>query len=532
MRRAAGLGASSRSTSRGADLGDVLRFIRAVTQTGYWTNQEKAELFRLAEELSGQGAGIETATGISDSGDPWFIVYDAASGDVLVHVARIAGKFVVHDMSGDLLLEGDDLRRLVNRASGVDAVELGGGYSNVVVLAALALVVDFFLNTEKADAAPAADAALPLAFTTLAVTHGQIDLPPPDTVPGDRPGNGERSHGQGQWSALPVVGESMLFKAGSERHGQITTQSALAADSIANGYGSSAVISPAALRMATEPTSLDVTGTGNGDTLLGGAGNDTLRGGGGNDRLLGGPGADLLIGGNGDDTLVGGDGRDTLDGGAGNDTLVVDAADMARGGSGADRFMVTDSLVGQWVTQTQAGKAVIFADNVKDFSFADGDSLSFAVREWQVTVDLVETGQSLVTGAGKVTSGTDGGQDQNRAIDSNGNRLTEGDKNGGVDGDGDVGVMSGDGGEFSTSMVPPSPGPLPGLVPSPPGLQVELDTDNDGIIDTIVTIRATHLAAIGQDTDLSADTNQNPPGDGSLVELTGLLPSDDTGYWG
>lgn len=58
------------------------------------------------------------------------------------------------------------------------------------------------------------------------------------------------------------------------------------------------------------------------DTLKGDIGNDTLLGGDGNDSLEGGDGNDSLNGGTGNDQLFGEAGNDTLNGGAGNDTLV------------------------------------------------------------------------------------------------------------------------------------------------------------------------------------------------------------------
>ncbi len=114
-------------------------------------------------------------------------------------------------------------------------------------------------------------------------------------------------------------------------------------------------------------------GTGD-DTLTGGIGDDTLEGGehaggaGGNDLIAGGGGDDLIRGGFGSDTLQGGDGDDVIDhlghaeereiaenhefdwhldgeadvltGGAGDDTLIMDGADVAEGGDGADLFWV------------------------------------------------------------------------------------------------------------------------------------------------------------------------------------------------
>ena len=74
---------------------------------------------------------------------------------------------------------------------------------------------------------------------------------------------------------------------------------------------------------------LVLAGTGDADTLEGGAGRDSLSGGAGDDRLTGGAGDDTLAGDAGNDTLVGGLGTDRLSGGTGNDTFVFAADDIA-----------------------------------------------------------------------------------------------------------------------------------------------------------------------------------------------------------
>lgn len=76
------------------------------------------------------------------------------------------------------------------------------------------------------------------------------------------------------------------------------------------------------------------------DRLAGGAARQVLYGLGGNDTLHGGDGAD---------TLHGGAGADLLFGGTGDDRLFVRAADRARGGAGADVFVI----------EPGAGRAVI-----------------------------------------------------------------------------------------------------------------------------------------------------------------------------
>lgn len=517
-------------------MGDVLRFIRAVTQTGYWTNQEKAELFRLAEDLSAHGSGIETATGISDTGDPWFIVYEAETGDVLVHVARIAGKFVVHDMSGDLLLEGDDLRRLVNRTSGVEAAEAANGnYNNVVVLAALALVVDFFLNTDKAQASPQEEAEMPMALAAAAIAgHAHIDLPPPEPATTDKAA-ADRSHGQGQWSALPVVGESMILTV-ADRAGRGSTDSLPPQPSATKTEMAAHLAALPFPSLDTTPVSL--TGADGDDLLTGGAGNDTLVGGTGNDLLFGGYGNDLLIGGAGDDTLVGGNGRDTLNGGDGNDTLVVDSQDVAEGGTGADRFIITDNLVSNWVALKQAGQAVAFINSIQDFKLVEGDSLNFAAGRWQVSVDILAPGggQKPDPAPGPEIKGgddkgvIDNGQDGaggNRIVDTGSARPTvpTGNDGGttGAGGGGDFGITSG--GDGLSSFVPPGNGLLPSGNGGDGGFtEIELDTDGDGVIDMILRVRASM-------SDDRADSTSDLTSADHMT-ITGIEPGVDSGYWG
>ncbi|MGO4573673.1 calcium-binding protein [Microvirga sp. 2TAF3] len=74
-----------------------------------------------------------------------------------------------------------------------------------------------------------------------------------------------------------------------------------------------------------------IEGTGDSETLAGGAGNDTIIGNGGTDNLNGGGGNDSILGGANNDELIGGAGNDTLDGGGGRNKLF--------GGSGSDVYI-------------------------------------------------------------------------------------------------------------------------------------------------------------------------------------------------
>ena len=111
-----------------------------------------------------------------------------------------------------------------------------------------------------------------------------------------------------------------------------------------------------------------LTGGEGADHIHGGSGNDSATGDDGDDLLSGGIGDDEIVGGYGDDTLIGGAGHDNiqgsdgddiidgvsgedvaekdyLNGSEGDDILIGNNGDVMSGGSGADRFEITDGAV-------------------------------------------------------------------------------------------------------------------------------------------------------------------------------------------
>jgi len=86
------------------------------------------------------------------------------------------------------------------------------------------------------------------------------------------------------------------------------------------------------------------------DLLSGGDGDDKLSGGYGDDTLIGGAGHDNIQGSDGDDIIDGVSGEDVaekdyLNGSEGDDILTGNNGDVMSGGSGADRFEITDGAV-------------------------------------------------------------------------------------------------------------------------------------------------------------------------------------------
>lgn len=159
-------------------------------------------------------------------------------------------------------------------------------------------------------------------------------------------------------------------------------------------------------------------GSGN-DTIEGGDGYDLIRGGGGDDSLDGGSAGDTLMGGGGDDFLFGGTGTDSLDGGSGFDVAVYDVnttpldADLTQ-----DRI----SFTGQpWPSETLRSIEGVIGGSGADRLLGDGGANMFDGGEGNDLLvgrggnDLLIGGRGLDTlngGAGNDTLEGGGHNDQ------------------------------------------------------------------------------------------------------------------------
>jgi len=166
------------------------------------------------------------------------------------------------------------------------------------------------------------------------------------------------------------------------------------------GGGFDAVLSSITYRLASNfenltligSHSIDGTGTGAANVIVGNTAANQLNGRGGNDTIDGGAGNDVLYGAGGKDTLDGGDGNDMLYG--------LSAADTLTGGTGNDVFCFTS------YTQSPAGDGN--RDTVTDFEnpgLAIGDLLDLSAMD----ADLTTTGNQAFDFVGMdVFSGTAG----------------------------------------------------------------------------------------------------------------------------
>ncbi len=374
-------------------MGTVVSFA-AVPRTKGWTDQEKAEIFRAAGMLAARGLPFDTASGVSDAGDPWFVLTGRDTGEVLVHFARIDGQFVAHYTSANVLLRGREFRELIDRvlfgptpaaqrtaaetlsSSGVTAVL---AYILVQQVQAAVAAVRDELDGEAqgaptADLEPAGSSAAPVEVAEhVAAPAPQQQLQPPaaeaprsDETPTPTPVPAAKTAVSGG-SAAPAVqydtaaiGPALLKAAVSAAPGATVIRGTAGDDRLTGTDGDDVIFGGAGndtiaalagddtvdagsgddLVVAGEGADIVAAGTGN-DTVDGGEGHDTILGGMGNDLARGAAGNDLVIGGAGNDTIAGGLGHDLLLGGTGSDTVILgQGSDIAVGGLGADTFVV------------------------------------------------------------------------------------------------------------------------------------------------------------------------------------------------
>ena len=79
-----------------------------------WSNHELAQFHRVIANFCDVGFALETDSGVTDEGDPWFVLCDGDSGEIFGHFARIGGAYVVCAPCLDSSLTRTVLRQLVD----------------------------------------------------------------------------------------------------------------------------------------------------------------------------------------------------------------------------------------------------------------------------------------------------------------------------------------------------------------------------------------------------------------------------------
>ena len=346
-------------------MGDILPFVARVRDSGDWTPAERARLEALADQFTKAGVHVEVIYGATDDGDPWCVVKDS-NEDVLVHVARIGAKFVVHFAAQDTLEEGvdlpsalgarlDDLPDVPQANGGGDVVPFSLAGRQAQSFLALIVATAFFYETREALAAQDAphDAAAPSDASDLAA----LAVAPMASEPTER--------------GLPAHSLALADPAPQPAAAAQTSTSADETPAPALKAAASKDEPPAASARPHPETEVAAAPAAAPLTIAHAEGPQTLTGSSGNDHLVGGSGADLIQGGAGDDTLQGGGAGhgqlDTLDGGAGDDRIEVTAQVVATGGEGADTFVIHAPVM--------FGHAGTLLGTITDFDAAHGDRL-------------------------------------------------------------------------------------------------------------------------------------------------------------
>jgi len=80
-----------------------------------WSKEEIAYLERAAHFVRKLGVSVETDHGVTDEGEPWFVICDASSDEVLVHFCRIRRRYVAWAPLLDSSLSGHVFADLIER---------------------------------------------------------------------------------------------------------------------------------------------------------------------------------------------------------------------------------------------------------------------------------------------------------------------------------------------------------------------------------------------------------------------------------
>ena len=370
---------------------------------GDWTAGERERLSELAGRLTADGAHVDAAYGVSDAGDPWCVITDETD-EVLIHVARIDGQFVIHDAAADAIQQEDTLWSAFERLMGPGwrdqddhdrVIPLRQAQSLLALVAALLFVREIAHqggSTPDQDTPEPAHATAGAEIAALAPrAHEELVTPPAHQTQAPEDNSPRRQALVAKSAETPVEGAPQAAP--------------ILLEPVAPRGSPSAPV----LAQANPVPEF-------GHMLTGGDGGVVLTGGAGNDLLIGGKGGDHLIGRAGDDTLIGGGAHegqiDLLEGGAGNDRIVLGARTIAVGGEGHDTFVVA-AVAPETVKPEVTAATVPNSGVILDFSF--GDKLELAPNATIVSVtqtaDVLSGMHSFTSVAKTATPGVNVGID-------------------------------------------------------------------------------------------------------------------------
>lgn len=365
-------------------MGEILAFSPRPPATD-WSANERGLLMLLTQQLESTYGDIDVVFGQTDSGDPWFVVTDA-NQDVLVHIARIDGQFVVHDAAVDMFHQVGSLWGALRQvlSSNVDAqtgvvVAFNPASREAQSFLSLVIAVGLYLELRGVELGEAGrlnfenlpridDPAIEgVASKLIAALNLEADRAQGHVGP--HAAEGQTANGapvkavtaqgvvietaaQGH-DGLPPVDASHVNQAPTSSS-SAETHSAPQADGEREGQYELSLASADVRELAFAGAKAAVVGTNGNDVLHGTSEGEVIAGGAGNDYIDGGGAGKGQI--------------DRIDGGAGDDRIVMNARVVASGSAGADTFLVS--------AQQPGDKAEALLGVVLDYQASKGDHLA------------------------------------------------------------------------------------------------------------------------------------------------------------
>jgi Ca2+-binding RTX toxin-like protein len=387
-------------------MGEILAFSHK-PPAGDWSANERGLLTLLTQQLASSYGEVDGIFGQTDSGDPWYVVTDA-NQDVLVHIARIDGQFVVHDAAVDMFHQVGSLWGALRQvlSSNVDdqgAVVVAFNPSSREAQSFLSLViaVGLYLELRGLDMGEAGrlnfeslprvdDPAIDgVAAKLIAALNLEADRVQSHAAPASATAH------EANGSTPPVKAaavQGVIVETAAPGHDGLPVEKVSHLAQIAPGSSSlTAAPAPEEREGQYDLTTYasrhgDVSSTG-----LAASGPAITMGTAGNDTLIGGSLGEVIAGGAGDDYIDGGGARkgevDRIDGGAGDDRIVMNARVVASGSAGADTFLIAAT--------TPADKAATLLGVVLDYSAAKGDHLAVMGQAHVTVVNTVAVADVL-----------------------------------------------------------------------------------------------------------------------------------------
>ncbi len=325
---------------------------------GDWTVAERTQLREMSAALTGDRTGANLVFGMTEDGDPWVVATDDKE-DVVLHIARIGGRIIIHRMFDGMVREASDVftaatliqQRPLARAARVQPI-----LADVLPAEApFTLVAGATLHDNPADAVPERAEMAPRFEPAHSDTYQPIfglqgdDLPIPTLE--DAP--------------LHVFAAPAAPRAPLQPTAEIIQLQAYMATTAGVAAASAPLPAFAAPQPAVISNTAQASTEADGDPVSGGGEPPVAPPGVGSENGQGGDkGVAPGVGGSDMDALT------YVQGDKGADVIILGERVVAFGGEGADTFIVN------W--RKPADDASRSAGVVLDYNEAQGDRLVFA----------------------------------------------------------------------------------------------------------------------------------------------------------